>query len=127
MTDSIQHEDWLAQLRERFGPDPMAWAFVCPNCGDVATGADFKAALAEHPLTRRDGSLISASEILARECIGRILGALERPRTKAMEDSREWGGRGCDWAAYGLFRGPVAIEAGDRTMYAFRMAEPVSA
>jgi len=40
-----------------------------------------------------------------------------------MEDSRKWGGLGCDWVAYGLFHGPVTVIAEDgHEMHAFEMA-----
>jgi hypothetical protein len=39
----------LQLLQDRFGLDPLAWAFVCPECGDVASGEDFRQALREHP------------------------------------------------------------------------------
>ena len=93
--------EWVAELTRRFGESPYGWAFRCPSCGDVATGADFKAALAEHPRTRKDGSVVTASDVLARECIGRTLGALTRGVT--------YTGRGCDWCAYGLFQGPEFV------------------
>lgn len=108
-----------AELEERFGPDPMAWAFVCPNCRDVATGQDFRDALAAADPQRmaRDGTPVRASELLGRECIGRVLGALREKRQK------DWKGRGCDWCAYGLFGGPWFIDIGEgRTMGCFPIA-----
>lgn len=57
--------------------------FVCPNCGNTASPNDFKAVGA-------------APERATKECIGRHVQ-----------------GRGCDWAAYGLFRGPAFVEVGD--------------
>jgi len=38
------YDEFLATAHARFGEDPVAWAFLCPNCGDIATGADFGAA-----------------------------------------------------------------------------------
>lgn len=70
------HAEWLAELSRRFGPDPMAWAFICPMCGDVATGQDFKDALAAEPRTRADGTTFRASDLLGGQCIGWSLGAL---------------------------------------------------
>jgi hypothetical protein len=102
----LTHERFIATLTERFGDSPYDWAFVCPNCGDVATGADFKAALAEHPHTRRDGESVTASNIMGQQCIGRTLGALSGPASK-------WKGRGCDWAAGGLFSGPTYVQVDD--------------
>lgn len=97
-----EHAEWITELTKRFGPSPADWAFTCPRCGDIATGADFKAALEEHPHTRKDGSTVNASEKLGRECIGRTLGALSK-------DTGKWDGRGCDWAAYGLLSGPEFV------------------
>lgn len=50
-------DDWRDQATDLFGPRPENWAFVCPNCGDIATVADFRP-----DSTHRAGS----------ECIGRI-------------------------------------------------------
>lgn len=73
--------------RHRFGDDPLDYAFACPSCGDVATLREFRDA--------GDGSRAG------QECIGRLTGALTR--------SGATNTRGCDWAAYGLFRGPWLI------------------
>lgn len=100
--ETISQQELLDRLTERFGPDPTDWAFVCPHCGDVATGGDFRAALADHPRTNRDGSPTTASGIMGQECIGRTLGALSG-------SADDWAGRGCDWCAYGLFGGPLGV------------------
>lgn len=39
----VKVEDWLQELRERFGPNSDDWKFVCPSCGHVQSLADFKA------------------------------------------------------------------------------------
>jgi len=103
-------DELVAELQKRFGPDPMDWAFICPSCGDIATVADFKAALAEHPIASRP----LASDHIGQICIGRILGAPSR--------DEKYAGRGCDWAAFGLFRGPEFVKVGDREMPSFRIA-----
>jgi hypothetical protein len=98
------------EARARFGDDPLAWAFRCPACGDVATLKDFQEAAGD---TARAG----------QECIGRSLGALQKPPTNK---------RGCDWAAYGLFGGPWTIvfpAGGDqpgREVRSFPLAEVAS-
>lgn len=97
-TRKITQDELVRELRDRCGDDPMRWAFQCPNCKDVATGQDFHDALAE--------SGGNASDHLGQECIGRRLGAL----TRSAEPYR---GRGCDWAAYGLFRGPWLVTLPD--------------
>ncbi|MET9081395.1 VVA0879 family protein [Streptomyces sp. NPDC004237] len=96
----LTQSELLAEAAERFGVDPLAWAFQCPTCKDIATGADFRAALEEHPRTHiRTKQPVVASDLLGTECIGRTLGALNTGYT----------GRGCDWAAFGLLRGPWEV------------------
>jgi hypothetical protein len=120
MTDNhkLTQAELVAEARQRFGDNPLDWAFRCPTCSDVATGNDFSKALAEHPRTHRDGSPVGASDILGQECIGRTLGALEG------EGSRGKASRGCDWSAFGLFRGPWEIVMPDgRSAYGFALAD----
>ena len=66
-------EEWLAEGKRLFGKDCTKWRFRCPRCGNVATGQEFKDAGAE-------------PNAIYRECIGRHVE-----------------GKGCNWAAYGLF------------------------
>lgn len=111
----LTQAELVAEAKARFGDDPMQWAFQCPTCKDIATGQDFRDALAEHPRTNlRTDKPVIASDIIGKECIGRTLGALGRKPYK---------GRGCDWAAYGLFAGPWEIVLPDgRSMHAFPLA-----
>lgn len=105
----LTREQLLAEASERFGKDPMGWAFKCPRCADVATGQDFKNALADHPRKHTNGEKVLPTDIFGQECLGRTL-----PK----------GGRGCDWAAYGLFRGPWEIVMSDgRSMWCFPLAD----
>lgn len=104
---TLTQDELLTELRERFGADPMDWAFQCPRCKDIATGRDFSQALADVPG-------VTASDLLGRHCIGRNLGALDTPPTNA---------RGCDWASYGLFSGPWTVVAPDGTK---RSAFPIA-
>lgn len=83
----ITQAELMAEATARFGKDPMAFAFRCPQCDDVATIADFVN--------------LGFGDRAGQECIGRSLGALTKPKP-----TNE---RGCDWAAYGLFRGPWEI------------------
>lgn len=73
---------------ERFGSDGRKIAFRCPNCEDVATTQDF---------------LDVGSHAYGQECIGRSLGALDK----------DYNGRGCNWTAYGLFKGPWLVTLPD--------------
>lgn len=90
-------------LRERFGDDMDAWAFVCPSCGDVCTVADMRDALAQNPLTNAGAATPDPSRFIGQVCVGRILGALKE------KNQADWKGRGCDWAAFGLFHGPEFV------------------
>lgn len=106
----------VAEATERFGDDPLKWAFICPSCGDVANGMDFREALAAKPRKHRSGEDVIASDVVGQECIGRTLGAL-------VKGGGKYTGRGCDWAAYGLFAGPWTIAlSGGRSMHAFALA-----
>lgn len=104
----LTQAELMAEATERFGDDWLAWAFQCPICGDVASFADFKAAGAK-------------AAVCGQECIGRTLGALSK-------GNGEYTGRGCDWAAYGLFHGPweVVLPADDknpeRSVWSFALA-----
>jgi hypothetical protein len=113
----LTQEQLLAEAAERFGKDPMDWAFRCPHCGDVATGHDFKDALTSQPRKHSNGDTVLASDLVGQECIGRSLGALQGA-------GQGEAARGCDWAAYGLFRGPWEIVLQDgRSMWAFPLAD----
>jgi hypothetical protein len=78
---TLTHAEFLAEATNLFGDDPKTYAFKCPNCGDVATIADF----------------IDVGEPgrAGQDCIGRHLG--RNPE------------RGCDWVAYGLIPGPWTV------------------
>ncbi|MFJ4787628.1 VVA0879 family protein [Streptomyces sp. NPDC088794] len=110
---TLTHDELTAEATARFGKNPLDWAFVCPNCGDIASTADLAKALADFPSTRRDGTPVRAEQIAGQECIGRTLGALNPGYT----------GRGCTWAAYGLIPGPWTIHLSEgRTRRSFRLA-----
>lgn len=82
-------EELHAMAVKRFGPNPSNWAFKCPMCSDIAVASDFPS---------------PGSERLGQDCVGRHRGQPEaengRPANKE---------RGCNWCAYGLFRGPWII------------------
>lgn len=86
----ISYAQWVEEGEKKFGPDKMKWKFVCPMCGHVATGEDWKAAGAPA------GSIGFA-------CIGRWQ---ENPR-----DAFRAVGKGpCNYTGGGLFRlNPVTI------------------
>jgi hypothetical protein len=93
--------EWEAKGRELFGEEQEKWSFACPTCKRVSSIASVRAEFADQlPLLRaREYSVY-------QECIGRHLP-----------------GVGCDWAAYGLFRGPSFVD--DTPVFDF--AEPPAA
>ena len=108
---TVTHERWLAEGTARFGPDMRDWKFVCPSCGDVAGARDFAVALAANP-RERGGRRIRASEIVARECIGRSVGA-------PLNCESRYRRRGCARTADDILPAPVAIVTrrdGEETM-----------
>jgi hypothetical protein len=109
----------------RFGDDPMQWAFACPNCGDVATAAEF-------PRDKRSR--------VGQECLGRYLAAVkpndepgapdETPETGTEQNDDATGPapapavRGCEWTAYEPIPAPWRITMPDGTVYpSFPLAE----
>lgn len=95
-------EAWYAEAKRRFGDDPMAWRFVCPVCGHVASTADYKAA----------GAPPGA---VAISCIGRYL-----PSRSPAFDGKKVKQGPCNYTGLGLFRlNPVSIGGEDRQAFAF--------
>lgn len=103
----LTQAELIAMATGRFGEDWKKWAFQCPNCGDVASFADFEAVGAD-------------AAACGQHCIGRHYGALS---TKGKAE------RGCDWAAYGLLCGPWEVvvpadETGpERSVWSFPLAQ----
>lgn len=103
--EKMTQEELHAEMTARFGDDPRNWAFICPNCKDVTTAQDFKDAGAD-------------PNRIGQECIGRHLGVLRRDQPPG-----GYQGRGCDWVAYGLFRGPMFVILPDgREIPSFKIA-----
>jgi hypothetical protein len=103
----LTQAELLAEAKARFGDDPLKFAFKCPNCGDVARIEEFPE---------------DARQAAGQECIGRSLGALEGEPTN--DSGRSQAKRGCDWAAYGLFKGPWEIVMDDgHSAWGFPLAD----
>ncbi|OQA48395.1 MAG: hypothetical protein BWY46_01402 [Firmicutes bacterium ADurb.Bin300] len=98
-------EEWLAELKKRFGDDKTKWAFKCPACGKVSTGQEFKDAGAE-------------PNDIYQTCIGRHTG-----KGSPTKDSKD----GCDWAAFGLFgtlgKGDIVVTGEGKEIEVFSMAD----
>lgn len=76
-------DDWQKEMKTLFPGGSETVAFVCPACKNVATVGDFKAA----------GQSENAAP---QQCF-----------------FRDADPKRCDWAAFGLFRGPRIIEMPD--------------
>ena len=96
-------EEWKAELTKRFGENPLDYKFVCPACGKISSGKEFKDAGA----TPND---------MYCKCIGRFTG--KGTPTKNSKD-------GCNWAAFGLFgtldKGDVVITPEGKRVAVFKM------
>ena len=80
--------------------------FVCPHCGNTASPNDWKAA---------GGDPQHATD----RCIGRL-----DPDVMAAGEFKPGPHGGCDWAAFGLFSGPVFVVTPDgKRIPAFEFAE----
>lgn len=84
----VTEAEWGAKGQDLFGPNQENWQFQCPACGHVMSIAIVNEKYAEHlPAFREHKFAIEC------ECIGRAVPSL-----------------GCDWCAYGLFRGPLFVK-----------------
>lgn len=89
-------EEWRAEAARRFGP-PRDWSFICPACRHIQSPASIEAA----------GCDSDAPQLAPEVCYGR----------------GTYKGKDCDWKAYGLFHGPVAVKFPDgKISYAFDFA-----
>lgn len=86
--------EWTAERERLFGFSPDSAKFVCPRCGNVASGADFKKLNVEDRANK-----------MYSNCLGRFSDGID-----------------CDWAAYGLFgtmgKG-IIVDAGDKEVEVF--------
>ncbi len=91
-------EEWQAEGVKIFDTeDKFKWAFKCPACGRRQEIEEFR--------EYKDKGL--NTESAATECLGRYTGGRNGPH-------------GCDWASYGLFRGPVLINDNDKQLWIFQ-------
>lgn len=83
---------WRELGEQLFGADLASWRFRCPTCENVMSITKV------HGLSDADkAKLRAAGWVIEQECIGRYLD-----------------GHGCDWCAYGLFKGPFFVMREDR-------------
>lgn len=124
--EKLTHAEWVAEGNALFGADSKMrdWRFVCPQCATVTSGQDFMDLFRSQGLTE-DEANVKGAQMAGRACIG-----------------RHTSDAGCDWCAWGLFRGPREVvlprsdpavdgsfpdetlaEQQDRSIWCFRFAE----
>lgn len=69
MTRNITLAHYHAKAADRFGPRQVGWAYQCPKCGDVATGADVMWALSQQPVECALEYGKTAAQAFARLCL----------------------------------------------------------
>lgn len=72
----INHEDWLAEAKKRFGDNPLDWRFQCPRCKETQSAREF-----------HEEKIRGVDRKVYFSCIGRWVE-----------------GRGCDWTLGGLLQ-----------------------
>lgn len=112
MTEKTEYTlaEWRAEAVRRFGPDRMNWKFVCAGCGHVQSVGDF---MKLQPIVTKN-----ISQAAYQECIGRYHGG------KIWADMKEGEGGPCNYAAFGLFHGPVDVTMPDGSVvHVFHFAD----
>ena len=118
----VTHAEWKAEGVRLFGADTKMrdWKFACPQCGHISDGQMFMDLFESQGMTS-DTANQKAVRTVGQQCIGRF-----DPDV------------GCDWCAFGLFRGPREVttiewsdddptslsERQDTSIWCFRFAEP---
>lgn len=106
----MTYEEWTNEAMRRFGPNSLAWKFVCPSCGHVASVKDWKDAGAS------DGAI-------AFSCVGRFLAG----KKDADKNTFGKGGGPCTYAGGGLFKlNPVEVNFNGKVLSVFAFADPVT-
>lgn len=96
----INYEDWLSELKSRFGEDSKKWAFKCPSCGNVQTAQDFV-----------DNGLGEHKDNVYFNCIGRYMK-----------------NKGCDWSLGGFLKiNKISVMKDAKIFPVFEMADGVLA
>jgi len=88
MPREVSREEWESKGRDLFGADQATWRFACPACKREMSIERVRSEFGEHLPRLREGDFR-----VEQECLGRYVPTL-----------------GCDWAAYGLFQGPLSID-----------------
>ncbi len=98
-------KEWQNELLKRFGKESVDYKFICPACGKVSSGQEYRDAGA-------------SPNDMYQTCIGRHTG-------KGSPDKAT--GQGCNWAAFGLFGtlsgGDVVVTEDGKEVNVFSMAD----
>jgi hypothetical protein len=97
----ITLEEFLAEMERR---GKLDCKFVCPHCGNTASPNDWTAAGGD-------------PQRAPHECIGRL-----DPKVMAGGEFVAGPNGGCDWAAFGLFSGPVFVVTAAKRIATFEFA-----
>lgn len=81
---AVTLDEWRAEAIHRFGSVDL-WAFVCPNCDNVAT-------VSEH---QKFAGVVFGKVYAPEQCLGRTMRLAGVPTLEASATP-------CDWAAFGL-------------------------
>lgn len=104
---TLTRDQWVAEARRRFGPDPLNWRFVCPACGHIASACDWRDAGAP------EGAV-------GFSCVGRWL--------PTARDAFAKGPGPCNYAGGGLIGlNPVRVVHDGETHDVFTFADPCCA
>lgn len=85
-------DEWFKRGEELYGKAHEKWRFKCPRCGNVMSIEKAKTAFSNE----ERATLKEKDWRIEQECVGRHIQ-----------------GVGCDWCAYGLFRGPDFVKRKD--------------
>ncbi len=103
----MTQDEWGAEMRKRFGEDPMQWKFICPVCARVQSIQEFK----------DSGAPETA---VGFSCIGRWL------EGKQYQEKGDDNTNGCNYAGGGLFRlNPLVVVSPDGEQEVFDFAPEV--
>ncbi len=86
MIKTYTEKEWFAKGESLFGTDKMKWRFQCPMCKKTQSAEELK------QFAEKGATPSSAYS----HCRGRYTGGKSGPDR-------------CNWASYGLFRGPVTV------------------
>ena len=101
-------DEWFAEGKRLFGEDQMVWRFVCPNCGLVASVADWC-------------DVGAPAGAVAYSCLGRYDTSIPDEEVGTIGNKKQ----PCDFTEGGLF-GMSPVDVDGRRTWAFAPVETQS-